>query len=186
MDESVKLKLGQGETRSVKIGRGVRQGCCLSPILFNLYSEYRTKEGLEGFGDFQIGGQLIRSVKYTEDLVLVPKEATVIQGMTDRLTEVGRCGMEINVDRSKLITISRQPSPVPVMIAQKQPENVEYFNYLHSMITNDAKCTREIKSKIAMSQTAFNTKTLFASKLYLNFGKKLVKCYILEYRFVWC
>jgi len=146
--------------------------------MFNLYSEYRTKEGLEGFGDFKIGGQLIRSVKYTEDLVLVPKEATVIQGMTNRLIEAGRCGMEINVDRSKLITISRQPSPVPVMIDQKQPENVEYFNYLHTMITNDAKCTREIKSKIAMSQTAFNTKTLFASKLYLNFGKKLVKCYI--------
>jgi hypothetical protein len=107
MDESVKLKLGQGETRSMKTGRGVTQGCCLSPILFNLYSEYLTKEGLEGFGDFKIGGQVIRSVKYTDDLVLVPKEATVLQGMIDRLIEVGRCGMEINVDKCKLITISR-------------------------------------------------------------------------------
>jgi len=124
MDESVKLKLGQGETRIVKIGRGVRQGCCLSPILFNCYSEYLTKEGLEGFGDFKIGGHVIRSVKYTDDLVVVPKEATVLQGMTDRLIEVGRCGMEINMEKSKLIAISRQPSPVPAMIDQKQPENV--------------------------------------------------------------
>jgi hypothetical protein len=38
MDQSVTLKLDQGETRSVKIGRGVRQGCCLLPILFNFYS----------------------------------------------------------------------------------------------------------------------------------------------------
>jgi len=119
MDESVKLKMGQGETRSVKIGRGVRQGCCLSPILFNLYSEYLTKEGLVGSGDFKIGGKVIRSVKYTDDLVLVLKEDTVLQGMIGRLTEVGRCGMEINVDKSKLITISRQPSPVPVMIDKK-------------------------------------------------------------------
>ena len=43
MAQSVKVQLNQGETRSVKSGAGVRQGCCLSPILFNLYSEYLTK-----------------------------------------------------------------------------------------------------------------------------------------------
>jgi hypothetical protein len=72
-DQSVKLKLDQGETRSVKIGSGVRQGCCLSPVLFNLYSKYRTKEALEGFADFKIG-QVIHIVKYADDLVLLAKE----------------------------------------------------------------------------------------------------------------
>jgi hypothetical protein len=57
-------------------------------------------------------------------------------------------------------------------------ENVEYFNYLGSMITSDAMCTREIKSRIAMAKTAFNKKkNLFTSKLELNLRKKLVKCY---------
>ena len=44
MDQKVKVRMDRGETRSVQIGRGVRQGCCLSPILFNLYSECLTKE----------------------------------------------------------------------------------------------------------------------------------------------
>jgi hypothetical protein len=43
------------------------------------------------------------------------------------------------------------------------------------MITNDARCTREIKSRIAMAKAAFNKKkTLFNSKLDLNLRKKLV------------
>jgi len=59
MDQRVKIRLDRGKTRSVKTGRGVRQGCCLSPILFNFYSEYLTKEALDGLGAFIIGGQII-------------------------------------------------------------------------------------------------------------------------------
>ena len=78
MAQSVKVRLNRGETRSVKTGRGVRQGCCLSPILFNLYSEYLTKEALEGLGDFKMGGQIIHTVKYADDLVLLAKEEKVL------------------------------------------------------------------------------------------------------------
>jgi hypothetical protein len=114
----------------VKIGRGVRQGCCLSPILFNLYSEYLTKETLEGFGDFKIGEQVICTVKYADDLVLLPREEKVLQGIIDRLIEIGRrYGMEMNVGKTKVMKISRQRSPMKIMIDQKQLENVEYFNY---------------------------------------------------------
>jgi hypothetical protein len=82
----------------VKIGRGVRQSCCLSPILFNLYCEYITKEALERFEDFKIGRQVIRTVKYSDDLVLLAREEKMLQGMADSLTEIGRrYGMEMNV-----------------------------------------------------------------------------------------
>jgi hypothetical protein len=91
MAESVKVRLNRGKTRSVKIGRRVRLGCYLSPILFNLYSECLTKEALEGFGDFKTGGQIIHTVKYADDLVLLAKEEKVLQDMIDKLTEIGRC-----------------------------------------------------------------------------------------------
>jgi hypothetical protein len=48
MDQSVKMRLDQWATKSDKIGRGVRQGCCLSPLLLNLYSEYVTRKLLKG------------------------------------------------------------------------------------------------------------------------------------------
>jgi hypothetical protein len=75
--------------------------------------------------------------------------------------------------------ISRQPFPVKTMIDQKQLENVESFKYLGSILTNDGRCTCEIKCRIAMAKAAFNKKrTLFASTLNLELRKKLVKCYI--------
>ena len=74
----------------------------MSPILFNLYSECLTKEALDGSGNFSIGGQIIQTVKYADDLVLMAKEEKVLQSVIDKLIEVGRCyGMEINVEKNK-------------------------------------------------------------------------------------
>jgi len=65
------------------------------------------------------------------------------------------------------------------MIDQKQLENVKYFKYLGSNLTNDLRCTYEIKSKIVMAKAALNKKKhYFTKKLDLNLKKKVVKCYI--------
>jgi hypothetical protein len=53
-----------------------------------LYSECLTKEALEGFGDFEIGGQIIHTVKYADDLVLLAKEERVLQKIIDKLIEI--------------------------------------------------------------------------------------------------
>jgi len=126
MAQIVKVRLNRGETRSVKIGREVRQGCCLSPIPFNLYSECLTKEALEGFGDFRIGGKIINTLKYADDLVLLAKEEKVLQDMFDKIIEIRGCyGMEMNVEKTNVMRISRQQFPVKIMIDQKQLEDVE-------------------------------------------------------------
>ena len=68
-----------------------------------------------------------------------------------------------------------QPSPVQTMINAKL-ENVKYLKYFGSMITTDARCTSEIKSRIGTAKAAFNKKILFNNKLDLKLRKKLVKC----------
>ena len=54
--------------------------------------------------------------------------------------------------------ISRQISPMQIMIDQKQIENVEYFSYLGSLISSDARCTCAIKTKISVVKAAFKKK----------------------------
>jgi hypothetical protein len=73
-----------------------------------------------------------------------------------------------------VMRISRQPS-----IDQNKQQNVDSFSYLGSLIRNDARCTREIKTRIAMKKAAFDkNKVLFTSKLDSDLRKKPIKCYI--------
>jgi len=111
---------------------------------------------------------------------LLAKEEKVLQDMIDKLIEIGRCyGMGMNVEKTKVMRISRQPFLVKIIIDQKQLENVESFKYLGSILTNNGRFTCEIKCRIAMAKAAFNKKrTLFTSTLNLELRKKLVKCYV--------
>jgi hypothetical protein len=138
------------------------------------------REALSLFGDFKIGGQIIHSVKYADDVVLLGKEEKVLQDMLDKLIEIGGCyGMKMNVEQTKVMRISRHPVPVKIMIEQKQLKDVEYFKYWGRILTNDGRCTCEIKCRIAMAKVEFNKKrALFTSTLDLELRKKLVKCYI--------
>ena len=62
--------------------------------------------------------------------------------MIDKLIEIGRCcDMEMNVKKTKVMRISRQPSAVTIMMGQKHLENVECVKYLGSMLTDDGRCT---------------------------------------------
>jgi hypothetical protein len=153
----------------------------LSSIVFNWYSKYLTKEALEGFGNFRIGGQVFRTVKYADGLVLHTNEEVMLQGMFERLIEIGSCcGMEINVEETKLMRMPRLPSHAQIMIDQVQSESVEYCNYLCGMVTNNVICTREFKYRIAVAKTAVNKKkTVFTGNLDLTL--RLLMSYIYIY-----
>ena len=88
----VKLHLNQGETDSVKIGRWVRQGNCMSPILFNLYAEYLMKEALAEVGDFKIGGRIINKVWFADDTAITAQHVTAVWSPL-------RCGQCAGVDQ---------------------------------------------------------------------------------------
>ena len=84
--------------------------------------------------------------------------------------------MEMNVEKSKMIGISKQASPIHMMVDQTQPENMEYLNYVRSIITNDARCTQEVKSRISIANAFQQEEGSFRQKFGLNLRKKQLEC----------
>jgi hypothetical protein len=86
---------------------------------------------------------------------------------------------KLEYGETKVVRISRSPSPVQNMILKRQLQNVEYLNWLGNMMTSGARCTQVIISTISMVEVAFNKKKLLITrKLNFNLRQKLVKCCI--------
>ena len=180
MGQKVKVRLENGDTDSVQIGRGVRQGCCLSPALFNIYGESLANEALENRGNLKVGGEVIKTIKYADDLAVMAHDESELQRMIDNLVNTGKAyGMEINSAKSMVMRIAKENKSLNVAVNGHMLEQVDTFKYLGSTVTCDAGCTKEIKIRIALGKVAFNKKReLLTSKINLQLKKKFVKCYV--------
>jgi GTP cyclohydrolase II len=79
----------------------------ISKYTVEVHSECLTKEALEGSGNIKLGGQIIHTVKYADDLVLLAKKEKVVQDMIDKIIEIGRCyRLEMDVEKTKVMRIS--------------------------------------------------------------------------------
>jgi retron-type reverse transcriptase len=74
-------------SRYVNINRGVRQGCIISPLLFNLYSEYMIKEALDNETGIRFNGNNISNLRYADDAVLMADTMKQLQKLMDKLNE---------------------------------------------------------------------------------------------------
>src|SRR5437867_1832385 len=94
-------------SREVGVERGVRQGCVISPMLFNLYSEFMIQEAMEGVEGIGFGGVNITNLRYADDAVLVAEKRRKMQQMIDRLNTICKAyGMEINVKKTKVMIMN--------------------------------------------------------------------------------
>ncbi|GFO16201.1 endonuclease-reverse transcriptase [Plakobranchus ocellatus] len=85
------------------IKRGVRQGCVLSPDLFNLYSE-TTLRNLDEYPGIRIGGRIINNLRYADDTVLIAENKEDLQKLIDiAATESKRMGLELNNKKTEVM-----------------------------------------------------------------------------------
>ena len=135
------VRIGHGTTDWFQIGKGVRQGCILSPCLFNLYAEYIMRNaGLEeAQARIRVAGRNINNLRYADDTTLMA-ESEELKGFLMKVKEESKkVGLKLNIQKTKIMASS------PIASWQIDGETVADFILGGSKITADGDCSLEIK-----------------------------------------
>ena len=96
---------GHGTTDWFQIGRGVHQGCLLSPYLFNLYAEYLMRNaGLdEAQAGIKIAGRNINNLRYADNTTLVAESEELKSLLMKVKEESEKVGLKLNIQKTKIM-----------------------------------------------------------------------------------
>ena len=136
------VRTGHGVTDRFQTGKGVRQGCILSPCLFNLYAEYVMRNaGLEeAQAGIKIARRNINNLRYADDTTLMAESEEELKSLLMKVKEESeKGGLKLNIQKTK-ITASD-----PITSWQIDGETMADFIFLGSKITADGDCSHEIK-----------------------------------------
>ena len=153
------VRLANYETDWFKIRRGVRQGCIISPCLFNIYSEQVMRVALDGYEKgIRLGGRLINNLRYADDVVLIATSETELQELIDRVNEASeRAGLSINISKTKVMVSASEKKTITIQINGKRLEQVESFVYLGSTFQESGECKVDIRKRLAMGKSVMQS-----------------------------
>ena len=100
------LRTVHGTTDWFQIGKGVHQGCILSPCLFNFYAEYIMRNaGLEeAQAGIKIAGRNINNLIYADDTTLIAESEEELKSLLMKVKESENVGLKLNIQKTKIIT----------------------------------------------------------------------------------
>ena len=145
------VRTGHGTTDWFQIGKGVCQGCILSPCLLNLYAEYIMRNaGLEETqAGIKIAGRNINNLTYADDTTLMAESEELKNLLMKVKEESERVGLKLNIQKTK----SMASGPITSwQIDGKTVETVADFIFLGSKITADGDCSHEIKRHLLLGR----------------------------------
>ena len=98
-DQEAKVRSENGDTEWFTIGQGVRQGCILSPYLFNIYAEYIMRQALDEVeGQVSVCGHTITNLRYAADTTLIARTSAELLDLIERVkTSSEQFGLYLNV-----------------------------------------------------------------------------------------
>ena len=152
------------------IKRGVRQGCVLSPELFNLYSETILRE-LENMPGLKKGGKVINNLRYAEDVAIIAENQKDIQNLLNVVkNESRKKGLDLNSKKTEVMVISKKTTAeCNIFVDGTKLKQKQSFKYLSTLITQDGRSHSEVNTRIAQAKTVFQkTKSILTKKKYVN------------------
>ena len=144
------VRTGHGTTDWFQIGKGVRQGCILSPCLFNLYAEYIMRNVWleEAQAGIKIAGRNINNLRYADDTTLMAESE--LKSLLKKVKEESeKVDLKLNIQKTKIMASG------PITSWQIDGETVETvtdFIFLGFKTTADGDCSHEIKRRLLLGR----------------------------------
>ena len=143
--EEATVRKKHGTMDGFQIGKGVCQGCILSPCLFNLYAEYIMQNA--GLDESQAGiktaGRNINNLRYADDTALMAESEEELKSLLMKVKEENeKAGLKLNIQKTKIMASD------PISSWQTDVEKVETVSqlvFLGSKSTADSECSHKIK-----------------------------------------
>ena len=143
------VRTAHGKTDWFQIGKGVRQGCILSPCLFNLYAEHIMRNaGLdEAQAGIKIAGRNTNNLTYVDDTTLMAESEEELKSLLIKGKEEStKVGLKLNIQKTKIMASG------PITSWEIDGETVETMSDLCSKITADGDCSQEIKRRLLLGK----------------------------------
>ena len=163
--EEATVRTGHGTTDWFQIGKGVHQGCILSPCLINLYAEYIIRNA--GLEETQAGiktaGRNIDHLSYADDTTLMAESEEELKSLLMKVKEEReKVGLKLNIQKTKTLT----SGPITSwQIYGETVETVSDFVLGGSKITADGDCSHEIKRHLLLGRKVMtNLDSIFKSR----------------------
>ena len=149
--QEVTVRTGHGTTDWFQIGKGVHQGCILSPCLFNFYAEYIMRNA--GLGEAKAGIKIARrninNLRYADVTTLMAESEEERKNLLMKVKEDSeKVGLELNIQKTKIMASSSITS------WQIDGETVTDFIFGGSKITADGECSQDIKRDLLFGRKA--------------------------------
>ena len=151
-----KSSTGHGTTDWFKIGKGVHQGCILSPCLFNLYAEYIMPNAKldEAKAGIKISRRNINSLRYADDTTFMAENEGKLNSLLMKVKEESEnVGLKLSIQKTKIMTTGLITS---WQIDGEIVETVTDFILGGSNNTADADCSHEIKRCLLLRKKSYD------------------------------
>jgi hypothetical protein len=174
-DTSAQVKVDNELSEEFKIKTGLRQGCLLSPCLFNIYMDYVVKIALSELSNIGIkikyrmpdgrvrdgslaqGEEMVSILMYADDIVIMCEDSTDLQQAMDKLEQTTQdWGLTISINKTKVMALNKNFNlSQPVRIRGEVIEQVDGFTYLGSLFNSEGSCGEEIRRRIGFATGKF-------------------------------
>ena len=145
-----RVKVEGMESQWFGVHKGVRQGCTLSPWLFNVFIDNVVKEARrECIREVTLSTGTIGNLLFADDMVMMAETREALQHNVESMNAaLTRWGLKVNWKKSKVMRVARKGEECQVMIGDEQLEQVDTMKYLGVMISGDGSMEREVEARI--------------------------------------